>query len=104
MHSRRAVIGDTRSSRDSCSTAVSSQRSDSQIRSAFGKSDVPHRAPFVVASLQTALGLHGRHAGERPAQRRIEQRGGQLVVGVRAAARLGHDLVHELEPEQVGGA
>ena len=38
MHSSRAVTGDTRSSCDSCVTALSSQRSDSQMRSAFGKS------------------------------------------------------------------
>ena len=35
-------------------------------------------------------------------QRRVEQRGRQFVVGVRAARRLGHDLVDDAEPEQVG--
>src|SRR5947207_14910709 len=101
MQSSRAVTGDTPSSRESPSAGPSSHATVSQIRSAFIDAYVAHLPELLIALLEARCRIHRPHVGERPLERRIEQRRGQLVFRVGAANRLWHDLVNDPDVQQV---
>ena len=61
-----------------------------------------HLAELVVARVEPRLRRPSRDdLGQRARQRDVEQRGGLRRIGVRAADRLGDDLVDDAEREQI---
>ena len=62
-----------------------------------------HAAELLVAPLEPVASTTARDDGrERSSERRVEQRRGRRRIGVRAADRLGHDLVDDAAGQQVG--
>src|SRR5574338_501759 len=100
------MTGGTPNEAASLTLAASSYGWQSQISLSFideRLAEGTHVAELVVALLDAGLDRKRLDFAERALDRRIEQPGSRLRIHVRAAQRLGHDFVDDVEFQQIRG-